>query len=379
MASNEAVRIAVLGAGPAGRDCTRVRALADAAAARDGVLLFEDDSTGAQPDVGVLLGPDVRGAQRVARAGAPIVGVGDIGTTNVTTQLPGDAGADVVAAVACGLASHHRQIMGELALAERCQLQAARQLDELHEEMVLAAGIQQEFIPRETTSLHGIELGVLLRPSSFVSGDIYRVERIDDRRIALVVADAVGHGFSAGLLTMFLCSQFALASHTGTRCPAAILRAMNNALLQCAGRPKLATAACAVIDEISGEVRLASAGHPAPVLVTGRQGMPLTPHGVLLGVCEDAEYEVRDLTMAPGETLVMYTDGLEVLCGQNVEGNACGELGAWVAEIFDPSRAMDAAIAAAEAKLDSGPGSLKYPDDITLAAARYVGSGARAA
>lgn len=369
MTTDGSLRIAVIGAG---RDSPRLGALADAGAGTAPKFVLVDDPWQEEPDAGVVFGPDAAAVStRLLRAGVPVVAVGVEG--DATIALPCESGVDVIAAVLRGLATHHRRLQGELGIAERCQLHAARQLNELHEEMVLAAGIQREFIPRESPSTRGLELGVLLRPSSFVSGDIYRVERVDERRVALLVADAVGHGLSAGLLAMFLCSRFSHAVQGGIDSPGAILHGMNGALLACDGRPKLATALCAVIDEHTGQVTLAAAGHPPPVLVTAQGGTLLTPEGVLLGVCEDAAYEARTLTMGRGDTLVMYTDGLDVLCPHEAAGSAGGELTGWIAELFERGRPMDGAIAAAEARLDGGAGSLRYPDDITLAAARFVG------
>jgi len=376
MINDGVLRIAVIGAG---RDSAHVRALADAGANAQPGLVIVDDIEQRDPDAVLVLGPGGADAiDRLFRTGVPVVAVGEFAAT-ATTRLPGATATDVIAAVVCGLAGHHRRLVGELGDAERCQLQVARQLHELHDEMVLAAGIQQEFIPREPPALDGLELGVLQRPSSFVSGDIYRVERLDERRVALLVADAVGHGLSAGLLTMFLCSRFTHAIHAGTHCPGAILHGMNNSLLACPGRPKLATAACAVIDETTGEVIIAAAGHPYPVLVTPRGGELLKAGGMLLGVCEDAQYETKSLTMTPGDTLVVYTDGLDVLCPEHLVATACGVPTEWIAGVFATGRPLEAAIAAAEARLDSAAGSLRYPDDITLAAARYTGVAARIA
>lgn len=380
MTNDGALRIAVIGTGVAGNDVGRLRALADAAASRRLNILFLDGEQAGEPDAALAFGPvsgphagvAARASERVASAGAPLIAVGEW-TGPAVMRLPGGTPLDVLVAVGAGLAGHHRRLAGELSFAEQCQLQAARQIEELHDEMVLAAGIQKEFLPRESAPSHGLELSVLLRPSSFVSGDIYRVERVDDRRVALLLADAVGHGFAAGLLTMLMGSQFTLATRAGVSCPGKILASLNNALLACGGRPKLATAACAVFDEVNGELTAASAGHPMPVLVTANGGVCLSSQGVLMGVCEDVEYATETVTMRPGDTFVAYTDGLEVLCTQHVVGNAGGELRDWLATVFERGCCMQKAAAAAETKLDGCAGSLRYPDDITIVAARFMG------
>jgi serine phosphatase RsbU (regulator of sigma subunit) len=370
MSTGAALRIAVVGADP---DTQFRHALIDAGAAcgRDLTLEWDHD---ALPDVGVVLGPNAdRAAEHLLNAGVPVVAVGHP-IAGATVPLPGGLAPSVIASVIAGLASQQRRLVGQLALAEQCQFQAARQLDELHEEMILAAGMQQEFIPRESPSVHRLELGTLVRPSSFVSGDIYRVERVDDRHVALLVADAVGHGLSAGLLTMFLCSQLTLAAHDGVRCPARILSGMNRALLACAGRPKLATAACAIINEFTGEVTLASAGHPRPVLVGEHGPRALQPEGMLLGVFPEAKYESCSVQMHPGDSLIIFTDGLDVVAHTEAPAPPGAALVAWLGATFSPERTVEEAIAAAQARLDCAIGSLRYPDDITIAVARFMGA-----
>jgi hypothetical protein len=369
MSTDGALRIAVIGADPGSTLCTRIAS--EAPDCR--VCAFGDGD----PDCVLLIGPEGEAPGSVPlRTSVPVVTVG-AAHASATTSLPVDASAPIIAAVVRGLAHHHRMLAVELGLAEQVQRQATAQIHELHEEMMLAAGLQREFITREAPSLEGLELGLMLRPNSFVSGDIYCVQRLDETKVAVLLSDAVGHGLSAGLLTMFLCSRFAHAVHDGASNPGEILAGMNSALVSCPGRPKLATAACAVIDECSGELKLASAGHPHAVLVRGTGAAPMRAEGVLLGVCENAVYETERVRMEPGDTFVVFTDGMDVLCPQHAAGSSCGALTEWLAGVFAPGRGMPEAIRAAESHLDSLAGSLRFPDDITLAAARYVGTAAR--
>ena len=74
--------------------------------------------------------------------------------------------------------------------------------DKLDEELRLAARIQCEFLPQEFPTMAGVGFDVLYRPAGYVSGDTYDVQQIDDRLVAFYVADAVGHGVPAALLTM---------------------------------------------------------------------------------------------------------------------------------------------------------------------------------
>ncbi len=74
----------------------------------------------------------------------------------------------------------------------------------LDEELRLAARLQQDFLPKSLPNVGRLHFHTLFRPAGYVSGDLYDVMRLDERRIGFYMADAVGHGMPAALLTMFL-------------------------------------------------------------------------------------------------------------------------------------------------------------------------------
>src|ERR1700729_2181201 len=74
----------------------------------------------------------------------------------------------------------------------------------LDEEMRLAARLQQDFLPKSLPQLGGVRFHTLYRPAGYVSGDLYDVMRLDECHVGFYIADAVGHGMPAALLTMFI-------------------------------------------------------------------------------------------------------------------------------------------------------------------------------
>ena len=74
----------------------------------------------------------------------------------------------------------------------------------LQEEMRLAARLQQDFLPRSLPEVGAVRFGVLFRPVSWLSGDIYDIARLDETHVGFYVVDAMGHGMPAALLTMFV-------------------------------------------------------------------------------------------------------------------------------------------------------------------------------
>ncbi|QQS10174.1 MAG: SpoIIE family protein phosphatase [Phycisphaerales bacterium] len=137
-------------------------------------------------------------------------------------------------------------------------------MDRIHDELHLAATVQRELIPVQLPKVAGMELGVIFRPVNYVSGDVYAVELLDVEHLGFFVADAVGHGVPAALLTMALCHNLVTREFTGeglgTRIidPADVLARLN--LKLCESRQnssRFATAVYGVVHIPSRRVTIA--------------------------------------------------------------------------------------------------------------------------
>lgn len=201
----------------------------------------------------------------------------------------------------------------ELRILSSLQGGVRQEMDRMHEELNLAAVIQQELLPADLPEAEGLEFGVLFRPATYVSGDIYDVARLDDDRLWFFVADAVGHGVPAALLTMVISRS--LRGGAGTRTPAEAVTALNADLVRAQrGRSRFATAVCGTIDIRTREVTLCTAGHPPALIIGGTRNASeraIESGGALLGVFEGEPYEQATFTLEPGETLLLYSDGFE--------------------------------------------------------------------
>lgn len=205
----------------------------------------------------------------------------------------------------------------EVMLAQRCQGGISLEIDRIHDELHLAAGIQRDLVSAPLPSVPGLDLGVVFRPVNFVSGDIYSVRRLPDGSVGFLIADAVGHGVPAALLTMVITQALVTHEHEadgGVRIlpPSEVLARLNKAMhdhLSDSGR--FATAIYGVMNPATGQVTIAGAGHPSPLLLASGLARPITTDGPLLGIFGDALFEEARLTLAPSQTLLLYTDGLE--------------------------------------------------------------------
>ena len=215
------------------------------------------------------------------------------------------------------------ELWAELNLLRRRDETLNFYLHRLDEELRLAARLQQDFLPRELPQLGPVHFHTLFRPAGYVSGDIYDVARLDERRIGFYVADAVGHGMPAALLTMFIKRALVTkqvlppGSPAGTYRlldPGEAMQGLNTALVeQQLTRATFATALYGTLDVDTLELRMAKAGHPSPLLLHADGSHEwLDIDGSLLGIFPDETFAARKAQLNRGDRVIIYSDGLEL-------------------------------------------------------------------
>jgi sigma-B regulation protein RsbU (phosphoserine phosphatase) len=210
-----------------------------------------------------------------------------------------------------------RQLRREVAVSQRFHGGLKGEIAKMHEELQLAALVQREFLPRETPSLHGVEFAALWRPTNYVSGDLYDIIRLDEDHIGVFIADAVGHGVPAALMTMVISRSLNTKEITGGSYrllpPSEVLLRLNAEMIRRQGRTtRFATAVYALINCRDRIVTLAGAGHPPPVrLKADGRSTVLETSGGLLGVFADENYDQIEIELDVDDRLLFYTDGFE--------------------------------------------------------------------
>jgi len=285
-----------------------------------------------------------------------------------------DADPRVVAGMLYALGERQqavRLLSREVMLAQRCQGGIRSEIDRLHEELHLAATIQRDFTSSPLPQLDGLAISVLFRPVNFVSGDVYNVRTLPDGRAAFLIADAVGHGVPAALLTMVLSSSLAIGvaeqAIAGVQSPAEVLSKLNRRLCDlCLGSGRFATAAYGVIDPRTREVTIAGAGHPLPVVVARDTFREIETAGPLLGVFEDADFDQCTFSLDDDETLLVYTDGLEA--SFSGPGSFSEKRASWLRKLGTAREAENPTGGMVQellGLLDAQAGSLHQSDDVT--------------
>ncbi|MBO0819657.1 MAG: serine/threonine-protein phosphatase, partial [Nocardiopsaceae bacterium] len=181
------------------------------------------------------------------------------------------------------------------------------------EEHEIAIRLQRAIMPEERrVDADGLDVAVRYRPAEagyLVAGDWYDTLQMPDGDLLLIVGDIAGHGIAA--VTGMVTARNALRGLATTGAgPADLLRQLNYAA--CVFTKGITgTVVCGRYDPRTRVLRWARAGHLPPVLVRdGAAAVQPTPDGLLIGVLEDAEYEELQLQLCPGDTLLLYTDGL---------------------------------------------------------------------
>ncbi len=265
-----------------------------------------------------------------------------------------------------------RRLERELNHLQRLGEQLNHYFEEIDQEMRLAGRLQRDFLPRQFPDLPPFRFNALYRPASWVSGDMYDVFRVDEQQCGLFIADAMGHGVSAGLLTMFFRNALIPKQVSGDSyrvvSPGDVLKGLNSTLIrQKLPHCQFITAAYALLDVESHTVRLARGGHPHPLHVSADGRISeIRAEGGLLGVTDlVGDFEEARRTLTPGEKLVFYTDGLdEYVMQPRVEP---GELPRFT-EAFSEwaRRPASEFLAAIERELTEHAGSLHPSDDVTV-------------
>jgi phosphoserine phosphatase RsbU/P len=185
---------------------------------------------------------------------------------------------------------------------------AERELQE--EELNRAREIQQALLPKEIPQIEGFEIGGTWEPARIVGGDYFDVIRLSEKKLGICIADVVGKGVPAALfMANVQATVRAYASESAS--PAWLCARVNSVVCANIAAEKFVTLFYGVLDAEQKIMKYASAGHPRPILknASGRVTQ-LDNGGAVLGVFPNYEYEDSVVQLAPGDQLVLFTDGI---------------------------------------------------------------------
>lgn len=263
-------------------------------------------------------------------------------------------------------AHYHMQVA---LAATRDQLADSEQ--RVAEEHLLALRLQQAIMPpdEEPVAAAGIDVAVRYRPvgeGHLVGGDWYDALLLPSKDVLLVVGDVAGHGIDA--VTGMVAARNSLRGLAITGAGPAELIRMLNAVVCDLTPGVVGTVVCGLYNPDTHVLRWARAGHLPPVLVRGGTAAELPlPSGVLLGMDPEGRYEEATQSLRPGDTLLLFTDGLIERRGESII-DVLGEFVATLGPLSGP--AGQEPTAAAQADLILANATSDTEDDACLVTVR---------
>ena len=190
-------------------------------------------------------------------------------------------------------------------------LESRDKLVALRNELDIAYSMQQSILPAEFPQSPLFEVFGSMEPARDVGGDFFEVLNLPGGRVGLAVADVSGKGVPSALF-MMSSSTLLRGAAVGRTSPDEVLGEINRLLCDNNEAAMFVTVFFGIFDPATGEFVFANGGHNPPLVVArdGSSRLLEQTSGVALGIAPDITYEQRNVTLDPGEMMVLYTDGV---------------------------------------------------------------------
>jgi sigma-B regulation protein RsbU (phosphoserine phosphatase) len=297
-------------------------------------------------------------------------------TTSRVLVIPGEVFWSELVPVPGVARNLMRMVVGRLRARAEMIVRSQRQqlrLEALQKELDAAQAIQLSMLPQVPAACRAypaLDAQALMEPAREVGGDFYDVVALDAQRVLLAVGDVSGKGMPAAL---FMVRSITLLRTAALRDdPADGLLGRLNTLL-CDNNPSelFTTAFLAVVDAATGTLTCYNGGHPLPLL--SRAGGPFAPvvlpRGLVVGIVDGVPFPAAAVQLAPGDRLVVYTDG--VTEAEDPDGRLFGEERLRATLDACPRRDAAGLVDAVRAAVRDFAGTASQSDDITLLALGY--------
>ena len=190
-------------------------------------------------------------------------------------------------------------------------LNARDKLVAIQNELDVASTMQQSILPTAFPRSDSYKVFGTMQPARNVGGDFFDVIRLQNQQVGLAIADVSGKGVPAALFMMSSRTLLKGAA-IGVDGPGAVLSEVNNLLHEDNSAQMFVTMLYAIFNPVTRTFTYASGGHDAPLLIRSDGSSTLLPltNGIALGILPDFEYQQESIQLSPGDTIVLYTDGV---------------------------------------------------------------------
>ena len=237
-------------------------------------------------------------------------------------------------------------------------------------DLAMAKEVQSRLFPQQQPALRTLEYAGLCHSARAVGGDYYDFLDLGDGRLGLVIGDIVGKGMRAALLMANLQANLRSRCAIAWEQPARFLRSVNRLFYENTADRDYGTVIFAEYDDRTHQLRYANCGHPPALLLRSDGTLEnLESTSTVLGLFAEWDCEIEERRLHPGDTLVLYTDGVTE-CSNHAGEEFGGER---LLEVVRESRGLPAeqlAGAIADRVRQFSPQEQEQADDITLIVAR---------
>jgi sigma-B regulation protein RsbU (phosphoserine phosphatase) len=194
--------------------------------------------------------------------------------------------------------------------------------DRMKRDLEAAAQVQQALLPHDVPEMGSFSVAWKYCPCDELAGDFLNIFRINKNTVGMYVVDVSGHGVPAALFAFTVSRVLSPSSgsdsivlnaesNASAASPIAVLTKLNKLFLFETNHDRYCTLLYATLDTDSGLVRLAIAGHPAPLVVySENQAQEIDATGNPIGLLDDPEFAETTIQLNPGDRLYLYSDGL---------------------------------------------------------------------
>ena len=235
----------------------------------------------------------------------------------------------------------------------------------LDEELRTAYVIQSKLLPAQLPVIEGYSFAGTNKPCRTVSGDYYDVVVRPDGRMYFIIADVSGKGVTAALVMASVATAFNIFTRTDPS-PADLVREMNATLAPKTAPTKFVTLVVGLLDPRTGIIEFANAGHVPPLVISQDGVQQLKTTDMVVGLFGHAKYRNQTIQLNPGDSMVLFTDGVT-----EAENETEEQLGLDpVAELVQKLRGQSATaiLEAIDAQVQAYCCSAPSTDDVTMMA-----------
>ena len=191
----------------------------------------------------------------------------------------------------------------------RLYAELAQRERRMEEDLEAARELQRILLPDAAPEIAGLEAAVRLRPAREISGDIYDIFEQRGGQTVIAMGDVSGKGAAAALYGGLMSGLLRTLAPRRPR-PAELMKALNDALVERKVEARYVTLGVLLWDAATRRIVMANAGALPPMICRGTEILKIRVEGVPLGLLESREYEEVTFQAEPGDTIVLYSDGI---------------------------------------------------------------------